>query len=497
MTAAGPAISLRCGSMLVSMLLLAGSVVSQDLVVVRQPAAAAGAVATEATVPCSDRSQIVRLSPDGSERPLTDGFLAACDPAVSFDGRQILFAGRRSREDTLQIWRMDADGGGVVRITDDPGDATAPLWVGSLFHLNDEAPTQRIAYLATGHGWMDRRTGRPAAALYTSDLDGGNPWRISYHPSSVLAPDVLANGRLVFAAWRPGEGDGGDARLAIMAVNNDGTDLMAFHDNHHGPPYPNSVRVGRDGRVYFIEADGRSPLGGGDLSYVTLRRPLHSRTLLASTSGGAYLDPLPLAAGGLLVSYRPPGLETVYGLWRIDPLTGSLLERVHGGPDFHYLDAHELAPHPGVKGRSSVVDTSKKTGIFFCISSHITDRPALERLEAGGASTLRVIEGVPATTGSRTSPSVTGERTLGEVAIESDGSFQIEVPAGVPLRFEILDGRGTALAEQVSWTWVMPREWRGCIGCHEDREMVVPNTLTDANIKPAVRLGQPEEEKRP
>jgi len=52
---------------------------------------------------------------------------------------------------------------------------------------------------------------------------------------------------------------------------------------------------------------------------------------------------------------------------------------------------------------------------------------------------------------------------------------------------------GGTLAEQDSWTWVMPREWRGCIGCHEDREMVVPNKMTDAFVKPAVQLGQTEE----
>jgi len=89
------------------------------------------------------------------------------------------------------------------------------------------------------------------------------------------------------------------------------------------------------------------------------------------------------------------------------------------------------------------------------------------------------------------------QRTLGEVPLEHDGSFHIEVPAGVPLRFELLDERGATVARQDSWAWVMPREWRGCIGCHEDREMVAPNVLADAFVKPAVRLGQPEEEKKP
>ena len=67
----------------------------------------------------------------------------------------------------------------------------------------------------------------------------------------------------------------------------------------------------------------------------------------------------------------------------------------------------------------------------------------------------------------------------------------------MPLRFELLDERGTTVAAQDSWTWVMPGESRGCIGCHEDREMAAPNVLAEAVVKPAVRLGQPEEEKQP
>ncbi len=481
----------RCLPLVLLIVLASVSASTQDLVLVRTPADASPAISADPGIRCANGSHIVRLSPSGSEVLLTGDFAAACDPAVSFDGEQMLFAGRRSASERLQIWRMDAAGGKIVQITDDPGDAFAPLWVGSLFHLNDEAPTRRIAYLATGHGWVDRSTGRPAAALYSSDLDGENPWRISYYPDSVFAPDVLANGRLVFAAWRGSRDETGGSRRSLMAVNNDGTDVMAFHDNHDGPAYPHSVRVGRDGRVYFVEAGGDAPLGGGDLAYVTLRRPLHSRALFAASGDGAYIDPLPLADGGVMASYRRPGAKSSYGLYRIDPDSGERLEQVHVKEGFDVLDAHELAPHPRVQGRSSVVDLSKNTGVFFCISSHISDRSGLTHLRRGGLASLRVVEGLPIVDGNSTSR--VGERTLGQAPIESDGSFHIEVPPGVPLRFEVLDATGATLATQDSWTWVMPREWRGCIGCHEDREMVAPNVLAEACIKPAVRLGEPEE----
>jgi hypothetical protein len=483
---------------LLAALVLLGSgmpVIAHDLVLVRQPSAEG--TAAEPVGGCVDLSEIVRVSADGSDRLLTADFAAACDPAVSFDGEQILFAGRRSAGDRFQVWRMNADGSAAVRITDDAGDAYSPLWVGSLFHLNDEKPTRRIAYLATGHGWLDRVTGLPIAALYTSDLDGAHPWRISYDQRSVFDPDVLANGRLVFAAWRANSVAGTTTRRSLMAVNNDGTDVMAFYDNHDGPPLPHAVRVGRDGRVYFVEANGDSPLGGGDLAFVTLRRPLHSRARLATAGRGAYVDPLPLADGGLLVSYRSPVKGAAYALYRIDAATGERLDLVYAKPGFDILDAQELVPRPTVKGRSSVVDLSKDTGVFFCISSHITDRPELVRLKRGGVSTLRVIEGVPTTDASTDRARGPVERTLGEAPIEDDGSFHIEVPAGMPVRFEVVDGEGTTISRQESWTWVMPREWRGCIGCHEDREMVAPNAMADAFVKPAVRLGKSEEATKP
>ena len=198
-----------------------------------------------------------------------------------------------------------------------------------------------------------------------------------------------------------------------------------------------------------------------------------------------------------MASYRPHGGDEVYGLYRIDSTTGERLELVSTAQGFDTLDAQELGPRAQVKGRSSVVNLKKETGVFFCISSHITDRPGLEHLRDGGAATVRVIEGLPVTAGSAGDASGDGERTLGEAPIEKDGSFHIEVPSGVPLRFELLDDRGATVARQYSWTWVMPREWRGCIGCHEDREMVAPNMMADAFTKPAAQLGRSEEEEQP
>jgi len=443
-----------------------------ELLVVEQPVDASALWGLHGR--CVSGSRLVRLGADGAATVLTGGFDGACDPAVSFDGREVLFSGRRLATDEWQIWRMALDADEASVVTRHPGGAFAPLWVGSLFHLDDEAPARRIAYLAA------RSAERPLPALHTANLDGSEELRISYAPGLDLAPEILPNGRIVY----PSVALNDRPRVTLMGLNIDGTDLAVFADPHDAPPFPHAVRVGPDGRVYFIESSA-TVAGGGALAFVTLRRPLHTRNLLATADDGLFLDPAPLADGALLASFMARK-NTSYELVLVDSANGRIIRRVHRRDGMHVLDAHEIAPRPVVPGRSTVVDTSKTTGVFFCLSSHITDRPKLAHLRDGGATRLRVIEHHI----EHDPPTL--ERVLGEAPVEADGSFHIEVPARTPLRFQLLDAEGATLAEQSSWTWVMPREWRGCIGCHENREMVAPNVLAEAVVKPAVRLVGPE-----
>jgi hypothetical protein len=445
-----------------------------DLVAVRAPLGATD----ELFAGC----ELVRIDADGRMTVLTPDFVAAKDPSVAFDGRAILFAGRRASSDPWQIWRIDSDGSNPTRIIADGGNATAPLHVGSLFHLDDERPTERFVYLSDTHGWADPFTGKKATALYAADLDGGNPWRISFNLGSDMAPDVLANGRLVFPSRRA------DGRFALMAVNNDGTDLMAYADAHIGPAHQNTVAVAPN-HIYLVATDSPGPLGGGSLVQVSQRRPLRSRSVLTPENDGWYHSPRPLADGGLVVSFLPREGSDGYRLVRLIPETGEHNGREIVADGFHLIDAHELTSRPRVRGRSSVVNMAADTGVFFCISSHLSDRPGVEEA-ARAATRLRVIEGVPRAPGS-TLPLPPPQRVLGEVPIEGDGSFHIEVPASTPIAFTLLDAEGRVVARQQDWVWVMPREWRGCVGCHEDREMVPPNVLAEAVVRPADRLHRP------
>ncbi len=83
---------------------------------------------------------------------------------------------------------------------------------------------------------------------------------------------------------------------------------------------------------------------------------------------------------------------------------------------------------------------------------------------------------------------------MGTVPVESDGSFHLSVPARTSLRLQTLDGDGQVLQAMRSWIWVMPKEARGCIGCHVDRVLSPPTRHALALWKPPHFIGVADRE---
>lgn len=79
--------------------------------------------------------------------------------------------------------------------------------------------------------------------------------------------------------------------------------------------------------------------------------------------------------------------------------------------------------------------------------------------------------------------------------MEEDGSFNLQLPANIPLRVQTLDSDGLALRTS-AWIWVKNKEARGCIGCHEDGERTPANRLAKALLQPSIPLTLPPERRR-
>ena len=428
---------------------------------------------------------------------LTPEFFSACDPAVSFDGQKILFAGKKNQGDAWQIWRMGRDGSAKTQLTRSAGDCVSPLYVGSLFHLNDDLPTDQIAYLSSASGWINESGLGSCFSIYSAQIDGSHSTRITYNLSSDFAPDVLPNGRLVYSSWKKSSGYG------LMAINNDGADMLPFYVNHSSTLYLDMVHIAsRSGRAYMIASDPTVWLGGGDLSYVTLRRPLHSYQTLSHEDDGLFHSPCATPDGGLIASYRKNDSKQCFSIYQINPDTGQRIKQLYSAEGWHCVDAQVLTPRAKVKGRSSVVNLEKDTGVFFCLNVYESQFSQIKELAPGSVKRLRVIEGLPLLSENDNNhaplqlDASTPQRILGVVPVEADGSFHIEIPSHIPVRFQLLDEHGLSVAEQRSWTYVMPREWRGCIGCHEDRELAPPNHLVQAVAKKARKLTLPPKRRR-
>jgi len=461
---------------------------SNELVVVQVPASARpdSGGSTRLDGPLDryvDGARIVRVDPGGGVAVLTPEFIGALDPDVSFDGQTVVFAGKRDAADSWQIWTMNADGSGKRQITRGPAQSVAPVFAGARFYLDDPQPTPQIIFAR-------RAEENGSFALYGTDLEGVALHRVTFNPVSDLSPAVLPTGRIVFSSWQP-DGDPAEPEgiFALLAVNIDGTDLMPFYGNHEPPRYKEMPAVASTGdRVYFIESDRRSWLGGGDVAYVSWRRPLRSHRRLhgGADDPGLFHSPTPLPDGGLLASYRTADEDSVFAVYRLDPESGMRVGAIFEQDGWHSIDAQVLAPRRSVPGRSNWLIPGATTGVFYCLDSYRTnlgegDQPVVT--PPGTIKHVRVVEAEP-------------RRILGIAPVEPDGSFHIRVPAETPITFQLLDQDYVAIRSQRSWTWVMGNENRGCIGCHEDRELSPPNRLVAAIAKPPVNLVLPPDRRR-
>ena len=455
-------------------------------------------------------------------RVLTEGFDSACGADVSFDAKRILFAAKKKPDDHWNIWEMNADGSGVRQVTRDLGNCRSPAYQATLYTIVSTEPWYQIMFVSDAARAMNEYGSGPATSLYSCKLDGSAARRLTMNLSDDLDPFLTDDGRVLLASWQRADlrrGFGG--RVALFGVNTDGADY-ALYCGDQGRRIKHMPCATTDGLVVFVEADRVGWDGAGQLASVSTRRNFYSHRRITHDENVLYHSPSPLPDGTVLVSRRPAG-ETVpqraegsatHGIYRLDPRTGRA-ELVFDDPSFHDVHARALVPRPQPDGRSSVVNEEYPTGKFYCLNAYLTDPAAQPYMRPGMIRRLRVIEGVPASALARSLylgggrnlgivgpgstvnglPPVVQKRLLGDVPVEEDGSFHIELPADVPVQLQTLDENGMAL-RSCGWIWVKHREPRGCIGCHQDPELTPENRFVQAMQHAGMKLTLPADKRR-
>lgn len=479
-------------------------------------------------------------------------------PEVSYEGNQVYFAycecptaprawgDPKSLERRYHLYRMNADGSSVVRLTDGAYDDFSPRCL----------PDGKLLFISTRRGGF-HRCGRGPCYVYSLALaegDGSNPHAISLHETNEWDPTLLHDGRVVYTRWDyvdrnaifyqqlwSARQDGSHVRIYFgnNTFNPAGTWetravpgsnlVMATAAPHHGMTAGSIILIdvsqGVDGDrpirrltsdVRFPETETRlmagvpadkptrfddvTKGGWGPQPQAASTRMNTIPTEENRWPGHCYRSPYPLSEKVFLAAYSydslrgEPGvnLPNMFGLYLCD--TSGNKELLYRDPNLSSqwpvpLRAHEKPPvlvmPPTVAETKSPADRAEGT-LFL---KNVYD--SWPKLPDVPISHLRIIQVLPKTTPHANDPRVgaanasPGKQVLGTVPVERDGSAYFRVPARTPILFQALDAQGRAVQTMRSLTYLQPGEQLACAGCHERRTDAVPA------VGAAMAIGRP------
>ena len=436
-----------------------------------------------------DQARIVVLSPTGEIRVLSEGFHSACDPDVSFDGERILFAGKKDETSGWRIWETRVDGQGLHPVSPESLDARMPIYCSTLFTLDSPEPWFTTVFVARERTFNDFGHAE-SSSLYNVRIDGTDLRRLTFNPNHDLDPFQMWDGRVIYAAERTPQTPGARvSSVGIHAIHMEGAD-MEFYGGEAGRRIQRMPCATEGGLVIFVEADAPSWDGAGQLGCLNESRPTSSYRRLTEPGQGIFLNPAPWHGNTVLVAQRPSKGEQTFGIVELDADTGKI-RPVFDSADFHEVQVQPLRSRPRPDGHSTVVNPKSDTGVFYGLNAYSSDPTRQAHLKPGEIKRVRVIEGVLSAAAPSAASAVhwpfVGRRLVGEAPVEADGSFNVEAPADTPLLLQTVDERGLAL-DTSGWIWVKPKETRGCIGCHEDPELVPENDYVRALRRPSTQL---------
>ena len=432
----------------------------------------------------TEGSRLVLISPSGKLTVLTPEFAAAAEASIAYDGKKVVFSGKRRVQDKWDIWEMEADGRNKRQITSQLGDCGEPryLAMSALNYPDYDGKVRWITFTSNGAGTYEERGAGLATALYVRNLDpikgrGYVTWRITFNLSSDFSPTVLNDGRTLFASHQMGDSEKDPAGRFLLLVSNwDGTGLNLFCGDEQGARLKTMACEMPDQTLIFVESDGKTRDSGGQLARVSFRRPLRSYERL-SKGEGRYRNPRALPDGSLLVSYAA-GADG-YGLYLFDFDRKGVGQRIFTDSKWEAVQAVPLLPTAEPTGLISAVFDKQSIGELQCLNVYESDRPEAAGIKKGEIKKVRFVQGIPP----RKASSVVENRILGEAPVEADGSFFVRVPADTPFYIQTLNAHGQPLQTMHRWIWVRKGTSRSCIGCHENKELAPENRITDALLR--------------
>ncbi len=363
---------------------------------------------------------------EGKARKLVPDFAASADANVSFDGKSVLFAGRRTATDPWQIWELVIGDGTSRRVLTTAQDAVKPLYL----------PEGRIVFA---------RKSDTGFVVETLSLSNGKPLPLLFAPGSALPTDILRDGRILFEAGYPlGTADTPET----YTVYSDGSGVEGYRCDHGKARY--AAKETASGDIVFTRGRG---LG------IFTSRLAHDAEVTAPT-GDYSGDVSELPGGRWLLSVRASSAK-LYELKSWKPGSKSLAS-LHSDPEANLIQAVPVVERKVPNRHPSGLHANWNYANLLVLNAY--------------SSRSQVAPGTIAQVQLYTQESGV-VKALGTAPVEQDGSFFIQVPGDSPLRMELLDASGKTLAQESGWWYARSGEQRICVGCHAGPERAPDNAV--------------------
>ncbi|HUU20998.1 MAG TPA: hypothetical protein VM389_00550, partial [Phycisphaerae bacterium] len=439
------------------------------------------------------------------------------DPDVSYDGKRILFAWKKSdRQDDYHLYEMEAATGTVRQLTGGLGFADYE----GIYLPNGEILFNSSRCVQIVDCWWTE-----VSNLYTCDKDGKYLRRVSFDQVHTNYPQVLDDGRVIYTRWDYND-RGQLYPQPLFQMNADGTAQTEVYGNNswfpttvlHARGIPGTQKIlavlsghhcHQRGKLAILDTSRGQQEASGALLIAPVRKTRATRVDSWGQNGEQFQYPYPLSETEFLVTYdRDSGgnrrYKRPYGIYLMD--IDGRRELLAWDPKLPCNQPVPLVARKRPALRPSRVDYRKKTGTYYVKDVYVG--PGLKGIPRGTVKRLRVValeyrsvgigsngNGGPAGGALVSTPvsidngSWDVKRVLGSTPVYPDGSAMFVVPARTPVYFQLLDANDHVVQSMRSWSTLQPGETFSCVGCHEQKGEASPS---EGRVATAVRVGAKE-----
>jgi hypothetical protein len=368
---------------------------------------------------------------NGVSRPLAPSLTTSADPALSPDAQSVLLSGRQRAGEPWQIWEVPLAGGPPRQLTSGTEDCIRPF------------------YGAEGKFVYARQTAR-GFQIEIAALQGGTSQRLTWMSGDFLPDGIMRDGRVLFETAFPAAPS---TARDLYTVYTDGSGVETRRCDH-GPDRHSAAELA-SGDLIFQTGTGLARFTSARAGQVDVALPK-----------GQYVGPVAeVESGEWLATYRA-GAEAAYWICRLAPRGAAQPVKVVGPNAFQPVPVRVRAVPP--YHPSSLGD--RVGANLLCLNSYISKS---QQIPKNSVAEVRVWS----------QNSHGGAVALGKAPVEPDGSFYVQTPSEVPLRFELLDREGKTIVAEKGWFWARKGEQRVCVGCHAGPERAPDNVSPQVLVR--------------